>query len=126
MSKVKYYYDSDTLSYRKVERKKARTIWNVFLYLSSSALWGLVIVLIIFSFGIDTPKERSLERELSQMKLQYEFQQKRMVLIEDVLGDIQERDNNIYRVLFDANPIPDEIRQAGFGGINRYLSLIHI
>lgn len=123
MSKVKYYYDSDTLSYRKVERKKARTIWNVFLYLSSSALWGLVIVLIIFSFGIDTPKERSLERELSQMKLQYEFQQKRMVLIEDVLGDIQERDNNIYRVLFDANPIPDEIRQAGFGGINRYKNL---
>jgi len=57
------------------------------------------------------------------MKLQFELQQKRLTLIEDVLEDVQERDNNIYRVLFDANPIPSEIRQAGFGGVNRYKNL---
>jgi len=84
---------------------------------------SLLLVIIIFNSGVQTPRERSQERELSQMKLQFELQQKRLTLIEDVLEDVQERDNNIYRVLFDANPIPSEIRQAGFGGVNRYKNL---
>ena len=46
-----------------------------------------------------------------------------MAQIEEVLGNIEERDNNIYRLYFEANPIPDEQRKAGFGGINRYKSL---
>ena len=120
MSKVKYYYDSETLSYRKVERKKGRTLGAILLFMIASTLMGLLIVIAVFNSGVDTPKERSLQRELSQMQLQYEMQQKRMALIEDVLEDVQERDDNIYRVLFDANPIPNEIRQAGFGGVNRY------
>lgn len=123
MSKVKYYYDSDTLSYKKVERKKGRTFGYGLLILTAVGLMSLLLVIIIFNSGVRTPRERSQERELSQMKLQFELQQKRLTLIEDVLEDVQERDNNIYRVLFDANPIPNEIRQAGFGGINRYKNL---
>ena len=46
-----------------------------------------------------------------------------MEQIEQVLGNIEDRDNNIYRVYFEANPIPEEQRRAGFGGINRYKSL---
>jgi len=123
MSKVKYYYDSDTLSYKKVALKKGRTLGFALLFLTAVGLMSLLLVIIIFNSGVRTPRERSQERELSQMKLQFELQQKRMTLIEDVLEDVQERDNNIYRVLFDANPIPNEIRQAGFGGINRYKNL---
>jgi murein DD-endopeptidase MepM/ murein hydrolase activator NlpD len=58
--------------------------------------------------------------------LQTEIQQRRLEAIEEVLADIQSRDNNIYRVLFEANPIPNEIRQAGFGGVNRYKDLENI
>jgi len=123
MSKVKYYYDSDTLSYKKVALKKGRTLGFVLLILTAVGLMSLLLVIIIFNSGVQTPRERSQERELSQMKLQFELQQKRLTLIEDVLEDVQERDNNIYRVLFDANPIPSEIRQAGFGGVNRYKNL---
>src|SRR3546814_20010445 len=43
--------------------------------------------------------------------------------MEVVLTDLQDRDNNIYRVVFEAEPIPLEIRQAGFGGVNRYKHL---
>ncbi len=123
MSKVKYYYDSDTLSYRKVERKKGRTFGFAMLFITGASLMGLLFVIVIFNSGVKTPRERSQERELSQLKLQYELNQKRMALIEEVLSDVQERDNSIYRVLFDANPIPNKIRQAGFGGVNRYKSL---
>ncbi len=46
-----------------------------------------------------------------------------MQQIEEVLANIEDRDNNIYRLYFEANPIPEEQRRAGFGGINRYKSL---
>ena len=43
--------------------------------------------------------------------------------IQDVMANIEDRDNNIYRLYFEANPIPEEQRKAGFGGINRYKKL---
>lgn len=87
---------------------------------------GLLITITVFNSGIDTPKERKLIRELAEKDLQTEIQQQRLEHIEQVLADIQQRDNNIYRVLFEANPIPNEIRQAGFGGVNRYKDLENI
>ncbi|MEQ3654695.1 MAG: M23 family metallopeptidase [Dokdonia sp.] len=126
MSKVKYYYDSETLSYRKVTRKKGRTFGAIILFITASTLMGLLITITVFNSGIDTPKERKLIRELAEKDLQTEIQQQRLEHIEQVLADIQQRDNNIYRVLFEANPIPNEIRQAGFGGVNRYKDLENI
>ena len=123
MSKVKYYYDSDTLSYRKVERKKGRTFGAVILFITATALMGFFITIAVFNSGVDTPKERKLERELSNMELQFELQQKKLNQIESVLANVEERDNNVYRVLFEASPIPNDVRNAGFGGVNRYKNL---
>ncbi|TVZ52207.1 M23 family metallopeptidase [Dokdonia sp. Hel_I_53] len=123
MSKVKYYYDSETLSYRKVERKKGRTVGAVLLFITGTALMGLLITIAVFNSGVDTPKERKLERELSNIELQFELQQKKLDQIESVLANVEERDNNVYRVLFEASPIPNDVRQAGFGGVNRYKNL---
>ena len=74
MSKVKYYYDSETLSYRKVESKKGRTLGAIFIFIAASALMGLLITIAVFNSGVDTPKERQLEHELSNMELQYDMQ----------------------------------------------------
>ncbi|RNC85047.1 MAG: M23 family metallopeptidase [Winogradskyella sp.] len=119
MAKVKYYYDPDTLSYRKIERKKRITILNAAAFLLASALFGFFI---FFTSGyfIESPKERELSRELENMELQYELLNKRMDDAISVLENIEERDNAIYRLYFEANPIPEEQRRAGFGGINRY------
>jgi murein DD-endopeptidase MepM/ murein hydrolase activator NlpD len=57
------------------------------------------------------------------MKLHYDLLSKKMNQVQDVLEGIQHRDNEIYRLYFEANPIPDEQRKAGFGGVNRYKSL---
>lgn len=123
MSKVKYYYDSDTLSYRKVERKKGRTIGFVLLFITASVLMGLILLITVFNSGIDTPKERRLERENANYALQLSILQSEMDLASKVLENVQQRDNEIYRVLLDANPIPNEVRKAGFGGVNRYENL---
>ncbi|NJW55817.1 M23 family peptidase, partial [Salinimicrobium sp. CDJ15-91] len=68
-------------------------------------------------------KERALARELENMKLQYSLLNRKMEQVENVLANVEDRDNNIYRLYFEASPIPEEQRLAGFGGINRYKDL---
>jgi hypothetical protein len=48
---------------------------------------------------------------------------KDMEMIEKTLDDIQQRDDNIYRVIFETEPIPSSVRNAGFGGANKYAHL---
>jgi murein DD-endopeptidase MepM/ murein hydrolase activator NlpD len=124
MSKVKYHYDSDTQSYRKIERRKGRRIGIVLLSILGSFLAGFLLLVIYLNIPqIVTPKEKALKRELQNMELQYGLLNKKMGQIQNVLANIEDRDNNIYRVYFEANPIPEEQRRAGFGGINRYKDL---
>ncbi len=124
MSKVKYYYDPDTLSYRKIELKKSRRYRNLFLFFLGSALFGFLGLILLLNTNIlNTPRELSLAREVKNSELRFELLNKKMQQIEEVLANIEDRDNNIYRLYFEANPIPEEQRRAGFGGINRYKSL---
>lgn len=122
MSKVKYYYDSDSLSYRKIEKKTGRTLKYLFTFFLGSALFGFLFVFLASQY-VKSPKERALARELQHMELQYQLLNKKMDDAQSVLGNVEERDNTIYRMYFEANPIPEEQRKAGFGGINRYKNL---
>lgn len=124
MSKVKYYYDPDTLSYRKIEAKKSKKYRNLAFFILSAALFGLVCLILLLNTNlVNTPKELSLQREVQNYELQFDILNRKMLQIEEVLANIEDRDNNIYRLYFEANPIPEEQRRAGFGGINRYKSL---
>ncbi|WP_179351696.1 M23 family metallopeptidase [Winogradskyella vidalii] len=119
MAKVKYYYDSETLSYRKIKRKKTTTLKYATVFLTAAALFGFLSFFIISQY-IESPKERQMARELQNMELQFELINKRMDDAVAALENVEERDNAIYRLYFEANPIPTEQRRAGFGGINRY------
>lgn len=124
MSKVKYYYDSETLSYRKIEKKKGRKLGIALLSLAGMILSGFLLLLIYINLPyVETPKEKALKRELANTELQFKVLNKKMKQAEIVLAEVEERDNNLYRVYFEANPIPEEQRRAGFGGINRYKDL---
>ena len=124
MSKVKYYYDPDTLSYRKIEPKKSKRYRNLGFFLLGSFLFGLISLIILLNTNfLNTPKELSLAREVENYELQFDILDKKMGQMEQVLANIEDRDNNIYRLYFEANPIPEEQRKAGFGGVNRYKSL---
>lgn len=124
MSKVKYYYDSETLSYQKIEKKKGRKLKIFVLSLLGMFLSGFLLLLVYINLpSVQTPKELALQRELNNMELQFELLNKKMEQAQAVLAEVEERDNNLYRVYFESNPIPEEQRKAGFGGINRYKDL---
>jgi len=124
MFKTKYYYDQKTLSYRKIEISKISRIRKTLTFLISSMFFGIMVLLFLLnSTIINTPTELSQAREIANYELQFDILNKKINQLNTVLQNIEERDNNIYRVLFETNPIPYDIRRAGFGGINRYKNL---
>ena len=119
MAKVKYYYDPKTLSYRKIEKTPAYRLRRTLLYMGSILLTSFLLYMVADTF-IDSPKEKKLRRELENMEIQFALINDRLDQVSDVVADMQERDDNIYRVIFEAEPIPNSVREAGFGGANRY------
>ena len=79
MSKVKYYYDSETLSYRKIERKKRDAIKYVLLFIFAAGLFSFLFVFLAGHY-FESPKEKALKRELTNMQLQFDFLNKKMQL----------------------------------------------
>lgn len=122
--KVKYYFDTESLAYRKIKHSTLKRLGYIGLFLLSSGLFGfLCFVVLLNSSFLDTPKDRLQAREIETMKLQYAILNKKMDQIDEVLESIEDRDNNIYRAYFNTSPIPTEQRKAGFGGVNRYKQL---
>jgi hypothetical protein len=110
------------LKYEKIKANSWSKILRVGGFISSSFILAAVLLYAGFSY-IDSPKEKQLKREIAQMSLQYEILRDRMNQVSVVLEDIQERDDHLYRTLFNVDPIPSDIRKAGYGGINRYKDL---
>jgi murein DD-endopeptidase MepM/ murein hydrolase activator NlpD len=122
MTPTKYKFDPDSLSFDKI-RLGIRTLLLRFL----AYFLGSVIIAIIYwgvySSFFDSPKEKALKREVEQMTIQYELIHKEMASVENVLTDLQKTDDNLYRTIFEAAPVPVTEREGGIGGVNRYESL---
>ena len=124
MSKVKYYYDQETLSYRPVKATSKNRISNIVLFVLASFFFGVTCLLILLNSDvINTPSEIVQKRTLKNYELQFDILNKKLTQLEAVVSNVEERDNNLYRVYFEASPIPEEQRRAGFGGVNRYRDL---
>ena len=121
MSKVKYYYDSENLAYRKIKTQKRRKFGVIILFLLASALFGFLSFIILLNTPyFETPKDRLQAREIENLRLNYAILNKKLDQLNGVVDAIEDRDNNLYRVYFNKSAIPDSIRKAGFQGKNRY------
>lgn len=122
MAEVKYRYNPGTLSYEREEATFKTRLFQVLSYIISGLIFGSIFVL-IFTYYIDSPREKELIRENEQLQFQYSILDKKLGDMSRVLSNIEDRDDNIYRVIFEAEPIPDDVRKAGFGGADRYQGL---
>ncbi len=120
--KIKYKFDPHSLSYEQIATTIKDRLLKFLYVVAAGAVFSFVVLLIAYNF-LDSPKEKILKREIRQYKLQYEILNERLDRISMVMDDIQNRDDNIYRVIFEAEPIPSTIRKAGYGGTNRYAKL---
>lgn len=122
MAKAKYRYNPHTLSYDKIELSFKDKIFRGSMILGASIIIGIGIYFVTDAF-VDSPKEKQLKKDNAELLSRYSILDKKAEQLAIVLGDIQHRDDNIYRIIFEAEPIASEIREAGFGGVNRYKEL---
>jgi murein DD-endopeptidase MepM/ murein hydrolase activator NlpD len=122
MPKAKYYFNTTSLKYEKVVVSWGKKLLRVLGFVATAIVFSVIIVAIAYSY-LDSPKEKQLKREISQLHLQYDLMQQRFDQTMLVLQDLEQRDDDIYRVVFEAEPIPSSVREAGYGGINRYREL---
>ena len=119
MPKIKYRYNPETLSYVKVTVSPKKRLIKLGIMFAASIVIS-VVYYVVYSQLYDTPKERILNNELEHIRFKYQMLSQTLDHIDQTLSDIQKRDDNIYRIVLESDPIPASIRQAGFGGINRY------
>lgn len=122
--KAKYFYNAHTLKYEKVvitwRQRILRWMGSGMMVI---ALTGGVLLFVYYTNIFDSPKEKQQARELAKMQFEYEMLDERLDNFEAILRGLQVRDDNIYRVIFEAEPIPESVREAGFGGSNKYRAL---
>lgn len=122
MRKVYYIYNPKTRTYDRIYptvRQRALSILRR-LFVGMGLGAGSFLIL-LFIFG--SPSEKELRIENARLLAQYNVLSHRLDEALGVMQDIQQRDDNLYRVVLQADPISDAIRKAGYGGTNRYEQL---
>jgi hypothetical protein len=122
MPPTKYKFNPDSLSFDKIRLGIKTLLLRLLAYFIGSLIFALIYWIIFASF-FDSPKEKALKREVEQMTIQYDLIHREMSNVETVLEDLQKTDDNLYRTIFDAEPIPSTLREGGIGGVNRYEAL---
>ena len=123
MAKQKrYIFNQLTQDFEVLETSKSRTFLRILLVSLSVLGIAFLFAVLLFTF-IKSPKEKAQARELEYMKLKYEILNDRLDDLEALVTDMEQRDNNLYRVMFEADPIPSQVRRSGFSDADRYADL---
>lgn len=119
MSKVKYRFNTKSLTYERVSVTFKEMFWKVLSYLATGIVFATLTIVLSRQF-LPSPAEKKRDREMDALKLQYELLDKKMNQAEQVIADLEDRDDNIYRTIFESEPIPKSMRYGGSGGSEKY------
>lgn len=123
MAKQKrYIFNQLTQDFEVLETSKSKAFLRILLISLSILGIAFLFAVLLFTF-IKSPKEKAQARELEYMKLKYEILHDRLDDLEALMTDMEQRDNNLYRVMFEADPIPNQVRRSGFSDVDRYADL---
>lgn len=119
---TRYIFNQLTQNFEVLETSRWRKVLRFILVFLAFLGIAFLFAILLFTF-FKSPKEKSQARELEYMKLQYEILNDRLDNMEILLTDMEQRDNNLYRVMFEADPIPRPVRRSGFLDADRYAGL---
>lgn len=125
MRKVYYIYNPKTRSYDRIYPTFRQRVLHVMKRLFVGMGFGAgSFILLLWIFG--SPSEKELRIENSRLLAQYNVLSRRLDEALNVMQGIQQRDDNLYRVVLQADPVADAVRKAGYGGTNRYEDLMDL
>lgn len=117
----RYVFDPDNLRYEQIDKDLKSKFLRIFVWVGSSLVVGLFII-VIYSFLFDTPRERELRQENTALLEDYKYLSQKYSRIDTVLKEVQNIDEDIYRTIFETEPVKDSA--ANNPGFNNYLKLI--
>jgi murein DD-endopeptidase MepM/ murein hydrolase activator NlpD len=109
MRKVKYYYNTHTLRYEKLDTPLRVRLLQLIGFIAASIVTGMLIFAVAFRY-IDSPKEKYLRQQNEDLTNNYSVFLERLKQLELKTAEIENRDNNVYRSIFESQPIPDSAR----------------
>ena len=109
MRKIKYYFNTHTLRYEKWVTPLRVRLLRIFGFLAASIVTALIIVFIAFEY-IDSPEEKYLRQQNFALKENYDVINEKVKQLQMQMHELEKRDNEVYRAIFEANPIPDSAR----------------
>jgi murein DD-endopeptidase MepM/ murein hydrolase activator NlpD len=109
MKKIKYYYNTQTLRYEKLETPLRVKLLRALGFIASALVTAGIIAYIAFQF-IGSPKEKMLELQNKALRENYSDLSEELSTALDQIKELEKRDNDVYRAIFEANPIPDSAR----------------
>lgn len=109
MKKIKYYYNTHTLRYEKLITPLRVKLLRVFGFLAAAFVTAALITFLAFRF-IGDPSVRLLRQQNEDLKEELQRLNERVAAIDQQMAGLEKRDNEVYRSIFEAQPIPDSIR----------------
>jgi murein DD-endopeptidase MepM/ murein hydrolase activator NlpD len=109
MKKIKYYYNTNSLRYEKLETPLRVKLLRIFGFIAAAIVTAGLISYFAFQF-IGSPKEKILQKQNSQLRDKYSDLSDELNSMAQQMDELEKRDNNVYRAIFEANPIPDSAR----------------
>lgn len=123
MAKKKFRFNPETLSYEQIEHTVAHWLKQFMIHALSGVFLG-IIFFFIFVSTIQSPEEKQLVQEKAHMEAQYKVLERQLQEVQNVMADLQQRDDNLYRVVFQADPIPLSIRRGSSANTEYYEQLL--
>ncbi len=109
MKKIKYYYNTNTLRYEKLETPLRVKILRIFGFLAAAVVTAAIISFFAFRF-VGSPNEKLLSMENERLQDKYRELNDKVRVDQQQINELVKRDNEVYRAIFEANPIPDSAR----------------
>lgn len=109
MKKIKYYYNTNTLRYEKLETPLRVTLLRVLGFISAAIVTAIIIVSIAYRY-FPSANEKLLKQENEKLQQQFLVLDEQTRKLQQQMTDLEKRDNEVYRTIFEANPVPDSIR----------------
>jgi len=125
MAKKKFHFNPESLSYEQINHTIAYKLKSFLLHALSGMFSGALFFFIFVTY-VDSPEEKQLGQEKSHIQAQYKVLERQMQEIQEVIDDLQERDDNLYRVVFQVEPIPFSVRRAIAANTEYYEQLLNM
>ena len=109
MKKIKYYYNTNTLRYEKLVTPFRVKLLRVFGFISA-ILWSSVLIIWLYTKFIPKPTDKESELKYEALKDSYGTISNKVKTLQDQMAGLEKRDNEVYRSIFEANPLPDSAR----------------